>query len=165
MKILVNGFYSIQDLKCFALGRLVYHYLLKAAFKSSVFFDRLAEFGDGRCTDELYLAAGKLRFENVRRIDSALRRTCTDYGVKFVYEKNDVAVIGGFVNALLHTLLKIAPILCSCKHCGKIEREYVLASKRSGNAAACDEHCDTLDNGGLSYACFADKTGIVLASA
>ena len=41
----------------------------------------------------------------------------------------------------------------------------MFAAERLGNITARDEHCDTLDNGGLSYACFADKTRVVLASA
>lgn len=50
-------------------------------------------------------------------------------------------------------------------HRGEIEGEDVFASQRPGNITARNEHCDALDDGGLAYACFADKTRVVFASA
>ena len=74
---------------------------LKTTSKSRVFFEVLAVFVEGGCTDGLKLAASKQRLQYRGCIDGTLGSASANQGVNFIDEGDDVATGANLFGDLL----------------------------------------------------------------
>ena len=111
-----------QDRKRLLLRRLADRDGLKAALERRVLFDIPPVLGKRRRADHAELPAPQRGLEDVRRVHRALGAARADDGVQLVKEQNDIAPAPHLVKQRLHTLLKLAAVLCPRDHRGEVER-------------------------------------------
>ena len=105
---LVVGGDVAQDLERLLGRRGFDHHLLETAFQRRVAFDVLAVLVERRRADGLQFAACQGRFEDVGRVEAALRGARADDGVDLVDEDDRILGLAQFVDQLLHALLELA---------------------------------------------------------
>ena len=126
----------------------------------------LAVFVERRRPHATQLAAGKLRFHDVRRVRRAFRRARADDGVQLVNEQNNFAFAGGyFLEKRLEPVLEFAAIFRAGNHRAQIHRHQPLVFERFGNVSAHDAPGQPLGNGRFADARFADEHRIVFRAA
>ena len=107
-------------------------------------------------------AAGKHRLQQVACIHGAFGLSCADDGMKLIDEEDDSAVaFFDFVQNSFQALLKFASELCTCNKRTHIKTEHGLVLQSFRYVAAHDTLCESLGDGGFTYARFADKYGVV----
>ena len=143
---------------------LVHHHRLETPFQRRVRFDVFAILVQRRRTDALQFAARERRFEDVRRVHRRSRRACAHQHVQFVDEDDGVAVFQ-LVDDPLQPLLELSPVHCAGDQCADVQLHQALAQNGAGHAAGDDALRQTLDDGGLADARFADQRRIVLGAA
>ena len=154
-----------QDLERL-IGRSRLHYdLLEAAFEGRVALDVLAVLVERGGADGLQFAARQRRFEDVGRVETALRRACTHDGVYLVDEDDRILGLAQFVEQLLHALFEFAAEFRAGHQRRDVERIEPLARDGVGNVARCDPQREPLDDGALAHARFADQDRIVFLAA
>ena len=154
-----------QDLeRLVGRGRL-HHDLLEAAFEGRIALDVLAVLVERGGADGLQLAARQRRLEDVGRVETALRRTCAHDGVDLVDEDDRILRLAQFVEQLLHALLEFAAEFRAGHQRRDVEREERFVGDGVGHFAACDAQGQSLDDGALAHARFADQDRIVLLAA
>ena len=110
-------------------GSRFHHYLLETPLKRPVVLDALPVFVERGSPDTLQFASGERRFEDVCRIESALRGTCSHDGMYLVNEENDIPLSFQALHELLDTLLELSPVFGACHQRRHIERKDTLAVK------------------------------------
>ena len=114
---LVTFFQATQDRDGRFNARLRDIDWLEAAFQGGVFLDVLAIFVQSGRADGAQLAAGELRFHNVRRIGRPFGCPGADQRVQFINEQNDLAFAGNdFLEERLEPILKFTAILRAGDH-------------------------------------------------
>ena len=162
---LVVGGDVAQDLERL-LGRCgLDHHLLETAFQRRVAFDVLAVLVERRRADGLQFTARQGRFEDVGRVEAALRGARADDGVDLVDEDDRILGLAQFVDQLLHALLELAAELRARHERRDIEREERLVGDGVGHLAARHAQRQPLDDGAFAHAGFADQDRVVLLAA
>ena len=154
-----------QDLERLIGRSRLHHDLLEAAFEGRVALDVLAVLVERGGSDGLQFAARQRRFEDVGRVETALRRACTHDGVDLVDEDDRILRLAQFVEQLLHALLEFAAEFRAGHQRRDVEREERLVGDGVGHFAACDAQGQSLDDGALAHAGFADQDRVVLLAA
>ena len=154
-----DDFYTVFN------GGLLHRDRLETTLKSRIFFDMLAVFRKGGGTDDLNFTTGKSRLEDVGGIHAAFGITCTDNGVNFINDENDVALTADFFNEALHAAFKLTAKLGACHKGCKVQQENLLILQLNGNTALSDALGKPLGNGRFANARLTDETGIVLLAA
>ena len=85
--------------------------------------------------------------------------------MQFVNEQNDVFGAADFVHHGLDAFLELAAIFCAGNHEREVERDYALVAEQFRHVALDDFLRQTLDDGRLANARFAEQHGIVLRAA
>ena len=139
---------------------------LEAAFERGVFFDVLAVLVERGGADATEFAAGELGLEHVRGVSGAFGLARADERVQFIDEEDDAALAAGdFLEEGFETILEFAAILRAGDHRAEVHRDELLVLERLGHVAADDAAGESLGDGGLAHAGFADEDGIVLGAA
>ena len=146
-------------------GRLVDRYRLEAALQRAVLLDVLAVLVERGRAYNLEFPAGKRRLEHVSGVHGSLGISGADQVVYLVDEQDNVSGVLYLVDKGLHAALKLTSELRPRYKRSEVEQVKLLALEPERNVPACKLQRDTLGNGGLSDAWFADKAGIVLSPA
>ena len=115
--------------------------------------------------DGLQFAACEGRFEDVGRVEAALRGAGADDGVYLVDEDDRVLGLAQRVDELLHALLELAAELGAGHQRRDVEREDRLARDGAGHVARGDAQRQPFDDGALAHARLADEDRVVLLAA
>ena len=156
---------SVKNFDSLLGSRLTDHNGLKTSFKSRVLLDMAAVFVDRGRADHLKLAPCKRGLENVRGIDSAFRAACTDYRMDLIDKEDDLRVLSHLTHHVLHSLLKLAAVLCARDHRGNVKRDDLLRAEVVRHVAFDYTLCKTFDHRRLTDTGFTDQTRIVLCAA
>ena len=162
---LVVGRDVAQDLERLLGCRRLDHHLLEAAFEGRVGLDVLAVLVERRGADGLQFAAREGRFEDVGRVEAALRGAGAHDGVYLVDEDDRVLGFAQFVQKLLHALLELAAELRARHERRDVEREERLVGDGVGHFAARDAQRQPFDDGALAHAGLADQDRVVFLAA
>ena len=138
---------------------------LEAALKRGILLDILAVLVEGRRADALDLATRERGLEHIGRVDGAFSSTCADERVQLIDEQNDVLGAAHFVHDRLDALFELTAVLGTCHHGGEIKDNESLLVEQIGNLLVHDALSKTLDNRGLSNACFTEEHRVVLGAA
>ena len=140
--------------------------LLEAAFERGILLHVLAELLQSRGTDAVQLTARQHGLEEIGRVHRAVGLTGPDERVHLVDEEQDAAFGGlNFVEHGLEALFELTAILRAGDERAHVQREERLVAQAFGDVAVDDALGETLDDGGLADAGFADEHGIVLGAA
>ena len=156
---------ALQDLQRGLLTGLAHGDRLETALQSGVLFDILAVLVQGRCADDLDLAAAKGGLEDVGGVYRSLGGACAHNGVQFVDKEDDVTVLPGLLHHLLDALFKLAAVLGASHHAGQIQRQQLLVQQIFRYIACGDLPRQPLRDGGLADARLTDQAGVVLRAA
>ena len=118
-------------------------------------------FRNGSRADKLNIPAGERGLEYICRIECSLCRARADYHVYLIYEKDIFIRRGNLFYHLFESVLKFAPVFCSCKHRTHIKSNDMLMQKRLGSIARRYPCGKSFGNSRFSHARLADKTGII----
>ena len=138
---------------------------LEAALEGGVLLQMLAVLVERRGADGLQLAPGQHRLEDAGGVDGALGRPRTHQGVELVDEEDDVAAGADLLQDLLQPLLEVAAVAGPGDQGAEVEGVELLAPEGLGHVAGDDHLGQSLDDGGLADAGFADEDGVVLVAA
>ena len=116
-------------------------------------------------SDNLDLASGHGRFQNIGRIHSALRATGSDNGMQFINKQQYLTVPAHFVNDIFNSFLKFAPVLGTCHHGSQIQNAEPFVPDGLRHSSLGDSRCKSFHNSGLSHTRLTDQAGIVLGTA
>ena len=159
VKILEALLESFEDQDGVLRQRLLDHDGLEPALESAVFLDR-AVFIHRRRADDPERSAGESGFQNIRSIQGPFRGSRADDRVHLVDEEDDlVLALRCFLDNVIEALFKFAPVLGTSDERTHVEDEHADISERLRNGVHGDALCETFDDGGLSYARFADENG------
>ena len=78
-------------------------------------------FLNGRCADQLQLAARQRRFQNVAGIHGALSRAGADDGVNLIDKEQYISGLHHFLQNLFDSLFELAAVLGSRNHTREIQ--------------------------------------------
>ncbi len=138
---------------------------LETPLQGGVLLDVLAVFVQGRRADDVELAPGEGRLEEVRGVHRALGRPRADEGVKLVDEQDHAPLaLLDLLDHGLEPLLELAAELASRHEGAEVEGEEPLPLQAVRDVPGDDPPGEALDDGRLSDAGFADEDGVVLRS-
>ena len=126
MILLIAVTKPLQDLLCVLLIRLFHKYRLKTPLQSRVLLDMLPVFLHSCRSDQLNFSAGERRLQDISRVQRALRASGSDQGVNLIQKKNQLWILGRFLNHALHALLEFTTVLRPGNHPGKIQRQQAI---------------------------------------
>ena len=153
-----------QDLDGVRHRWLTHHHRLEAPFQGRIPLDVLAVFIQGGGADALQLAPGQGRLENIGSVDRPLSCTSTDQGVHLVDHEDHIAGGADLLHDLLEALLELTAILGAGHQQADIQSEHPLVFEDVRYVAGVDPLGQTLGNGGLTNARFADQDWVVLGA-
>ena len=146
--------------------RLAHQHLLETTFQRRVLLDVLAVLVECGGADQPQLAAGQHRFDHVARVHRGLAgRACTDDGVQFVDERDDLPCrVLDVVEHGLEPLLELAAVLRTRDHRAEVQRHDRLVAQALRHVAGHDALGQALDDRGLADAGLADQHRVVLGA-
>ena len=165
MMLLVLAFDIVQHGERLFGRRLLDDNLLETAFERSVGFDILPEFAQRRRSDALQLAPGKYRFQDIRRVERALRAARTDDRMNLVDEQDHVVGFAQFAQQRVDPLLEFAAVLRSGYQRRHVQGKNPFIAQCNGHVVIHDPEGEPFDDRRFAYARFADQYGIVLLAA
>ena len=143
--------------------RFVHHNGLETAFQRGVLFDILAVLVQRGRADAVQFAAREHRFEQIARVHCAVRLARADYGVQFVYEKDNLSfALAYLVQHGFQPFLELAAEFRARNQRTHIQGENGLVFQTFGHVAAHNPLRKPLHDCGLAHAGFAYQHGIVL---
>ena len=142
-------------------GRLLHGHGLEPALQSGVFFDMLAILREGGGADDLDVAPGKGGFQDIGGVHAPFCVAGAHDGVDLVDEQNDVTQGFDLVQQPLHTPLHLASILGAGHQGSHVQLPNLLVEELIGGIPPGDPLGQSLHDGGLAHAGFADEAGIV----
>ena len=154
-----------QDCDGVVHRRLADEDLLEPSLESGVLFDVLAVLIQRGRTDQAQFAAREQWLDHVARVHRTFARPGAHDGVQLVDETDHFAL--GVLDLLedgLEALFELAAILRSRHHGREVEGDQSAIAQGLGHVAFDDALGQTLDDGGLAHARFADQNGVVLRS-
>ena len=155
----------LQDFDRVIDRRLVHLHLLETTFKCRVFFNVFAILIKCGGTDTLQLSPAESRLDDVRSIHRSLSGTCTDDGVEFIDEQNNIFHLTDFIHDCFDTLLKLATVFRTRDHKSEVKSDDLFVAKNLRDVARRDFLGEALDDGGLAYAGFSDEDRIIFRAA
>ena len=146
--------------------RLAHVHRLEAPLQRRVLFHVLAVLVERRRADDVQLAPGERRLEQVRGVDGALGAPRSHERVQLV-DEDDVAPLGGrdLLDHGLEALLELAAVLGARDQRSQVERDQVLVPQRVGDVPVHDALCQSFHDRGLPDARLADQHRVVLGTA
>ena len=163
--VLVIGGDALNDFHRLVNGGFFHHNRLETALQCGVFFDVLAVLGQGGGTNDLNLAAGQGRLQNVGGIHAALGIAGTHNVVDLVNDQNDVAQLLDLVDQTLHAGFKLASELGTSHQSGQVQQINFLVLQFIGDLTQENFLSKTFGDGGFAHAGFADQARVVLLAA
>ena len=154
----------LEDLDCLAHAGLGDLDRLEAALEGGVLLEMLAVLVERGCADGLQLATGQHGLQDRRRVDGALGRAGAHQGVQLVDEQDDVAAALDLLEDLLEALLEVAAVAAAGHQRPEIEGVELLVLDGGGHVVGGDALGETLHDGGLADAGFADEHRVVLGA-
>ena len=142
---------------------LVDQYRLESPLKGFVLFHVLSIFVQGGSPNTMKFPPGQHGLQDVAGIHGPLGSTSTDYGVKLVYEEDNLAF--RFLNLLEHglqPLLKLTPILGSCNQGPHIQANEAAVLETFGNVSPDHSESQSLHDGCLAHTGIPNEDRIVL---
>ena len=116
MVALIVRAHSFEDLLCLFLCRLFHGHRLETAFQRRIFFNIFPVFFQGRRSDQLDLASGERRFQNIRRIQSALGSARSNDRMQLINKEKYIFIFHDFPHNVLDPLLKFTAVLAARDH-------------------------------------------------
>ena len=135
---------------------------LEAALERGVLLQMLAVLVDGRCADDLNLAARQRRLQDGRGVDGALGRACADERVHLVDEQDDVTRVLHLFDTLLQAVLELAAILAARHKRRHVKREQALVAQKVGYLVRDDKLREPFHDGGFAHTRLTDEQRVVL---
>ncbi len=163
--LLVAAADTSQDLDGVFQRRLFDQDGLEAPFQGGVALDVLAVIVQGGGADDLDLAAGQRRLQDIGGVHGALGGAGADHGVELVDEDDDIADGAQLLEDLLQALLELAAVLGAGHQGGDVQGNQALAFQRLRDVGGDDSMGQPFDDGSLADAGLADESGIVLGAA
>ena len=145
-------------------ARLVDLDRLETALQRRVLLQVLAVLLERGGANRLQLAAGEHRFEDARRVDSALGRAGTDEGVDLVDEQDDVTSGADLLEDLLQAFLEVAPVSRPGDQGAEVEGVQVLVGEGFRHRPEHDLLGKSLNDGGLADTGLPDEHRVVLCA-
>ena len=146
-------------------GRFRNGHRLEPALQCRILLDVLAVFIEGGSTDDLNLATGQGRLQNIGRIHRAFRIACANKIVDLVDDQNDVAALLDLADQALHAALELPPELGAGNQCRQIQQEHFLIPQLIGHIPGGDPLGKTLSNGSLTHTGLTDQARVILLAA
>ena len=145
--------------------RLRDEHRLEPACQCGVLFDVLAVLVERGGADAVQFAPRQCRLQQIGRIHGAVGLAGADQGVHLVDEQDDAALgRGDFLQDGLQPLLELAAVFGAGNHRAHVERQQLLVLQALRHVAVENSQRQTLDDGGLADAGFADQHRIVLGA-
>ncbi len=139
---------------------------LETTGQGRVLLDVLAIFIQRGGADAVQFAARQGGLQQVGGVHGPVALARADQGVHFVDEKHDLPLGGGdLVQHGLEALLELAAVFGARDQGAHVERQNLLVLQAFRHVAVDDAQGQTLDDGGLADAGFADQDGVVLGAA
>ena len=165
MVVLVAVLDVAEYLERLVVGGWLDLHLLEAALQGAVFLDGVAVFVERCGADTLHVAACQRRLHDVGSIHGARGRAGAYDGVDFVDEYDDILVLLKLLHQLLQALFKLPAILRAGHDARHVERVDALAEEHWRRVVLGNHLCQSLDDGTLADARFANQYGVVLLAA
>ena len=145
---------------------LLDHDWLEASLEGGVFFDVFAIFVERGGADGVQFAASELRFEHIGGVGGAFGCARADDGMELVDKEDDLALGGGhFFQEGFEPVFELAAEFGAGDHGADVHRNDAFVLEGFGHVAGDDASGESLDDGGLADAWFADEDGIVFGPA
>ena len=146
-------------------GRLAHEHGLKAALKRRIFFYMFAILVERRGTHHAEFATREHRLEHIAGVHRAFGFARADDGVQLVNEHHELPLArDDFLEHALQPLLKLATELGASNQRAEVEREELFVLESFGDVAIHDALRESLGDGRLAHARFADEHRIVLGA-
>ena len=143
---------------------LVYHHGLEPALQGGVLFNILPVLVEGGGPDAVQLAPGQHGLQEVARIHGPLGLARAYDGMQLVDKQQDAALrLLHLVQNGLQPLLKFPPVLGPGDKGAHVQGKDGLVLQPCGHVPLDNPLGQSLGNGGLAHAGFADEDGVVLA--
>ncbi len=165
MMFLIAPAEALEDLIRLVLRRLLHRHRLEPALQGRVLLDIFTVLVNRRRADQLDLAAGKRRLQDIRSVDGPFRAARADDRMDLVDEQEHLAVLHDLGEHSLDALLKLAAVFRPGHHAGQIQGHDAFLGNGFRHVALGDHLRQPLHHGGLAHARLADQTGIVLRAA
>ena len=156
---------ALEDLQRILQAGLVDGDRLEAALQGGVLFNVLAVFVEGGGADDLDLAPGQGRLEDIGGVHAALGVSGPNNVVDLVDDQDDISQLTDLLDKALHTAFKLAPELGPGYQRRQVQQIYLLIPQLEGHVVGHNALGQTLGNGRLAHAGFADEAGVVLLAA
>jgi len=154
-----------EDLDRLGLRRGIHLDRLEPPFERPVLLDVLPVLGRRRRADAANLATRERRLEDAGSVERAFGRPRANQRVQLVDEHDDVRVVGQFLHDRLEAFLELAAVLRPGDDQREVERQQPLVGEEVRHVAEDDPLRESLDDGRLPDARFADENGVVLGAA
>ena len=162
VELIVFILQALQYLDSLLLGRFLDVNLLEAAHDALALSHVAVELLVGGRTDESDVASLQILLEHIGSIRSTIRATTGTYHIMNLINIDDgVAFLGGSLHHHLDALFKVATILGAGKHLSHIHTVDACALEALGYLILVDELGKAINQGGFTYARFADVERIV----
>ncbi len=163
VEILVIVLGTEQNLNSLVRCRFFHRHRLESAFQCGVFFDVFSVFFRGGCADDLDVALGERRFEDVCGIQRAFRIACTDNRVHLVYHENGMFALC-FIYDVFQSALKLTAVLSAGNHIRHVEQIHFLVAEFLRRLAVGYALSNALRNCRLSHAGLSQENRVVLGA-
>ena len=112
----------------------------------------------------LYGTTGEGWFQYVGSVHRAWGRACTDEGMYFVDEDDDVGVLFDFLDECTNALLELSAVLRTCHNACQIEGYDTFVEKDRRRHTLHDELRKSFNNSTFTHTGLADEDRVVLLS-
>ena len=142
---------------------LFYQNGLEATLQGAVLFNVLTIFVQGSCANATQFATCKHRLQNIACVHATFCSACTNDGVKFVNEHNDLtsAVSNCFEN-FFQAFFKFATELSTCYEGSQIQSIQGFILQVFRHVTSYNASCQTFCDSSLANAGFTDEYGVIL---
>ena len=144
---------------------LLHPHGLEAALQGLILLDILAVLVEGRGTNDLDLAAGEGRLQDIARVHGTLALTGRGDGVDLVDEQDDVSGGLDLAQQALDPLLELAAELSARHQAGQVQQENLLVFQARRHLPFGNALRNALGNGRLAHARLTDEAGVILLAA
>jgi len=143
--------------------RSLYQHGLESSFKRCVLLDVISVLFERGRSDAVQLSSCQHGLQHVACVDRTFCLPCSDNGMQFVNEKDDLSLAFlDFIEHGLEPLFKFAPVFGSRKKRSHIKRKDGSVLQPFRDVAPVDPHRQSFDYGGLTDSGFSYKHRVVL---
>ena len=164
MVLFVSPADTLEDIDGFILGGFFHQHGLEAALERGIRFDVFAVFIQRGGANHLQFATRERGLEDIGRVHGGASRASAHQHVDFVDEQ-DCAGLLELVDDAFEALFELAAVHGAGHERANVQLQQALVHKGSRHIAVDDALGESLDDGSLADAGFADQRGIVLRPA